>query len=86
MRNELIYFRESHKSKVLYSPQLFKVNGIPHEERLVNLCALLAQDEQDSQFTYKCRSFIGYGECVFFKHVSRKKMMTTLWLETTMSL
>ena len=51
MRNELIYFRESHKSKVLYSPQLFKVNGIPHEERLVNLCALLAQDEQDSQFT-----------------------------------
>ena len=27
VRNELIYFRESHKSEVLYNPELFKVNG-----------------------------------------------------------
>ena len=41
--NELIYFRESHKSEVLYNPELFKVNGNTHEERLLNLCALVAE-------------------------------------------
>ena len=29
VRTELIYFRESHKSEVLYNPELFKVNGKP---------------------------------------------------------
>ena len=49
VRNELIYFRESHKSEVLCNPELFKVNGNTHEERLLNLCALIAEDEECSQ-------------------------------------
>ena len=42
--NELIYFRESHKSEVLYNPELFKVNGNTHKERLLNLCAHVADE------------------------------------------
>ncbi len=48
VRNELIYFRESRKSEVLYNPELFKVNGNTHEERFLNLCALIAEDEECS--------------------------------------
>ena len=48
VRTELIYFRESHKSEVLYNPELFKVNGNTHEERLTNLCALVAEDDECS--------------------------------------
>ena len=44
VRNELIYFRETHKSEVLFNPSLFRVNNISHEDRLLNLCALLAED------------------------------------------
>ena len=48
VRNELIYFWEWHKSEVLYNPYLFKVNGNTHEERLINLCALVAEDDECS--------------------------------------
>ena len=34
---------------MLYNPELFKVNGNTHEERLLNLCALIAEDEECSQ-------------------------------------
>ena len=44
VRNELIYFREIRKSKVLFNPSLFRVNNISHEDRLLKLCALLAKD------------------------------------------
>jgi hypothetical protein len=43
VRNEVIYYRDTHKSDVLYNPSMFKVNNNSHEERLVNLCALLAE-------------------------------------------
>ena len=45
VRTELIYFRESHKSEVLYNPELFKVNGntlIPTTKDL-QTCVLLLQ-------------------------------------------
>ena len=48
VRTEFIYFRESHKSEVLYNPELFKVNGNTHEERLLNLCALVTEDDKSS--------------------------------------
>ena len=48
VRNELIYFRELHKSEVLYNPDLFKVNSYTHEEILLNLCALMAEDDECS--------------------------------------
>ena len=31
---------------MLYNPELFKVNGNTHEERLLNLCALIAENEE----------------------------------------
>ena len=49
VRNELIYYRETHKADILCSPSLFKVNGITHEERCANLCALLVDDGTCSQ-------------------------------------
>ena len=42
-------FRESNKSEVLYNPELCKENGNTKEERLLNLCALIAEDEECSQ-------------------------------------
>ena len=45
---ELIYFRESHKSEVLYNPQLIIVSGNTHEERLLNLCVLVTDDDECS--------------------------------------
>ena len=42
VRNELIYYRDTHKSDILDNPAMFKVNKNSHEERLVNLCSLLA--------------------------------------------
>ena len=38
---ELAYYRDTHKSDVTANPELFKLNKITHEERLMNLCALL---------------------------------------------
>ena len=31
------------------NPELFKVNGNTHEERLLNLCTLVAKDDECSQ-------------------------------------
>ncbi|KAG1663725.1 Equilibrative nucleoside transporter 3 [Nymphon striatum] len=44
-RNELICYRDTDKSDVLDNPTMFKVNKNLHEERLVNLCTLLAGQE-----------------------------------------
>ena len=41
VRRELSYYRNTHKSDVIASPTLFKLNKITHEERLTNLCVLL---------------------------------------------
>ncbi|KAG1653603.1 hypothetical protein GQR58_025471 [Nymphon striatum] len=45
VRNELICYRDTDKSDVLDNPTMFKVNKNLHEERLVNLCTLLAGQE-----------------------------------------
>ena len=34
---------------MLYNPELFKVNGNTHEEKLLNLCAFIAEDKECSQ-------------------------------------
>ena len=41
VRTELAYYRDTHKPEVTASPELFKLCTITHEERLMNLCALL---------------------------------------------
>ena len=42
MKLLLVMRRESHKSEVLYNPEMFKGNGSTHEKRFLNLCALLS--------------------------------------------
>ena len=42
VRTELSYYRDTHKSDVLNHPDLYKLNKVLHEERLVNLGVLLA--------------------------------------------
>lgn len=40
---------ESHKSEVLWNPDFFKVNGNIHKERILNLCAVVAEDDDWSK-------------------------------------
>ena len=41
MQTELPYYRDTHKSEVSGTPDLFKLNKISHKDRLINLCVLL---------------------------------------------
>ena len=42
VRTELSYYRDTHKTDIANHPELYKINKVSHEERLMNLCALLA--------------------------------------------
>ena len=42
---ELVYYRDTHKSDIVASPDLFRVNAITHEERASNLCVLLGDTD-----------------------------------------
>ena len=45
VRTELSFYRDTHKADVIQQPDLFKINGISHDEQLLNLCTLqLARD------------------------------------------
>ena len=39
---ELSFYGDTHKADVIQQPDSFKINGISHDEQLLNLCALLA--------------------------------------------
>ena len=41
VRIELSYYRDTHKSDVVY-PELFKMNKISYDQQLLNLCTLIA--------------------------------------------
>ena len=41
VRIELAYYRDTHKSEVIYKAKLFKINKVTREKRLTNFCALL---------------------------------------------
>ena len=80
VRSELIYFRESHKSEVLYNPELFKVNGNTHEERLLNLCALVAKDDECSKSLCSLPTNADAALIVGANYSNiQKKKMKTLW-------
>lgn len=38
VRTELAYYRDTPKSEIVYHSDLFKLNKISHEDRLINLC------------------------------------------------
>ena len=41
VRTELAYYRDTHRADVIANPDLFKLNKVTHEERLINICVLL---------------------------------------------
>ena len=41
VKTEPTYYRNTHQSKVIASPNLFKLNQVSHEEKLTNHCILL---------------------------------------------
>ena len=47
---ELSYYRGTYKADVVQQPDLFSINKISHEERLLNLCALLSEHEPLSNY------------------------------------
>ena len=49
VKNELKYYKHTHKAEVIASPELFKTNNVSHKERLTNLCILL--DGQSTSYT-----------------------------------
>ena len=45
VRTELTYYRDTHRSDAIQQPDMYKINSISHEERLMNLCALLSDSD-----------------------------------------
>ena len=41
VRTELAYYRNIHKSEMVATSNLFKLNSVSHEERLMKLCLLI---------------------------------------------
>ena len=48
VRTELSYFKQTHRCDIPARPELYKLNGIGHEERLESLCILLNDSELHS--------------------------------------
>ena len=44
VKSELAYYAHTHKADKLGRPDLFRLNGISHEEKLTNLAILLSED------------------------------------------
>ena len=42
VRFELSYYRDTHRSEIASSPELFKLNKISYDQQLLNLCTLIA--------------------------------------------
>ena len=51
VRKELSCYRDTHKTEVIYNGDLFKLNKISHEGRLVNLGILLGNNNPDQKTT-----------------------------------
>ena len=51
VRTELPYYRDTHKTDVIYNGNSFKVNKISHKDRPVNLGTLLSNNNPDQNTT-----------------------------------
>ena len=45
VQTELSFYQDTHKADVIKQTDLFKINGISHDEQLLNLCSLLAEHD-----------------------------------------
>ena len=48
---EFLYYRDTHKTEVIYNGYLFKRNKISYKDRLVNLGILLGNNNPDENIT-----------------------------------
>lgn len=51
MRAELVFYRDTRNSETAYHADLFKLNKITHEDRIINLCVLLGRQSDQKMFT-----------------------------------
>ena len=88
VKTELTYYRNTHRSEVIASPNLFKLNKVSHEERLTNLCILLGgmsntvtrlPDNRDALSALRENSEGGCDEELSILQVN--DTCVTLWLE-----
>ena len=88
VRVELAYYRDTHKSEVLYNAELFnKINKIDHKERLTNFCVLLQgvnhHGEVKLPTNAEALNFL-QGAIVLNNHddeIKVNEMYITLWTE-----
>ena len=50
IQTELSFYQDTHKVDVVKQTDLFKINGISHDEQLLNLCTLLAEHDLAHDF------------------------------------
>ena len=50
VQTELSFYQDTHKADVIKQTDLFKINGISHDEQLLNLCTLLAEHDLARDF------------------------------------
>ena len=88
VKTELTYYRNTHRSEVVASPLLFKLNKVSHEERLTNLCILLGgmshsltklPDNHDALSALRSNNLEVDNEESSILHIN--DICITLWLE-----
>ena len=50
VRTEL-YYRDTHKTEIVSTPELFKLNEITYDQQLLNLCTLLSGKDVGGKYT-----------------------------------
>ena len=51
VRTELSYYRDTHKTEIMSTPELFKLNKITYDQQLLNLCTLLSGKDVGGKYT-----------------------------------
>ena len=51
VKTELAYYVHTHKADRIAKPDLFRLNGIPHEEQLINFAILLDGEDHSNTCT-----------------------------------
>ena len=45
LRTEISYYHDTHRADVIHQPELYRVNNISLDDKLINLCALLSDND-----------------------------------------
>ena len=92
VHTEIAYYKDTHKTEVMYCPGLFKLNRITHEDMLTNLCVLLTVEQSAGGFVdlptnnvaysiLKTVNIISEAEAEESNILIKVKTSVILWLE-----